>query len=522
MRPHVARKARPVFNRELAGAIRTPSEYARDAPATTADPEAIPTKAYGLNPNSRFRGQHLLLVTGRLAEPALQRIVAELQDRYAVRLSVQVMPITVAALMTTAWIARHLEVPANTDRIVLPGYCQGDVDEISRKTGLPAEIGPHDLRALPEWFGEGHPLPPPEKYTIEIIAEINHAPRLTVESLVRAAESLVSDGADIIDLGCIPGSIWHEAGTAVTELMSRGMRVSIDSLQTEEIAVATRAGAGLVLSVNSSNRNAAADWGCEVVAIPDDPADWSSLEATVDFLIARGVPFRIDPILEPVGLGFTTSLARYMKARTQWPELPMMMGIGNLTELTDVDSAGINVLLLAICEELRIRSVLTTQVINWARSSVRECDIARRLVHAAVDGVAPPKNLDPRLVCLRDPRLREPGEVELTELATAIRDLNYRIAVSGGKMHVLGGGKHWSDTDPFALFERLLDETPKRPDASHAFYLGFELCKATIALQLGKQYEQDTSLRWGHLTREETTHVRLKRRRQYEDTGLEN
>ncbi len=36
----------------------------------------------------------------------------------------------------------------------------------------------------------------------------------------------------------------------------------------------------------------------------------------------------------------------------------MMMGIGNITELTDVDSAGINMLMLGICQELRIESVL--------------------------------------------------------------------------------------------------------------------------------------------------------------------
>ena len=63
----------------------------------------------------------------------------------------------------------------------------------------------------------------------------------------------------------------------------------------------------------------------------------------------------------------------------------MMMGVGNLTELTDVDSAGVNTILIGFCQELGIRSVLTTAVINWARSSVREIDLARRLAHHAVD-----------------------------------------------------------------------------------------------------------------------------------------
>lgn len=56
---------------------------------------------------------------------------------------------------------------------------------------------------------------------------------------------------------------------------------------------------------------------------------------------------------------------RYAECRRDFPHTPIMMGIGNITELTDVDSAGINTLLLGICQELGIQSVLTTQVINW-------------------------------------------------------------------------------------------------------------------------------------------------------------
>ena len=39
---------------------------------------------------------------------------------------VTVLGITVAALMTTAWIARHLIVPAGTDLVLIPGLCEGD------------------------------------------------------------------------------------------------------------------------------------------------------------------------------------------------------------------------------------------------------------------------------------------------------------------------------------------------------------------------------------------------------------
>ena len=39
-------------------------------------------------------------------------------------------------------------------------------------------------------------------------------------------------------------------------------------------------------------------------------------------------------------------------------------------------------------------------------------------------------------------------------------------------------------------------------DPSHAFYLGRELHKASLAVQLGKQYIQEQPLRWGYINRE--------------------
>src|SRR5262249_43404139 len=156
-----------------------------------------------------------------------------------------------------------------------------------------------------------------------------------------------------------------------------------------------RGGAELVLSVNGTNAERARDWGCEVVAIPDEPATLGGLAQTVERLTADGVPFRIDPVLEPIGLGFAASLGRSFEVRRRYPKAEMMMGIGNLTELTDVDSAGINVVLLAICQELGVRSVLTTEVINWCRSSVREVDLARRLVHYACTRRVLPKHIEP-------------------------------------------------------------------------------------------------------------------------------
>src|SRR5262249_44555359 len=98
---------------------------------------------------------HLLFVTGKLAEPSLRRTVTELAAQADFDYSVAVLPITVAALATTPWIAKHLTIPENVNRILLPGLCAGDLEEVARPRGVVIERGPKDLLDLPEHFGGG-------------------------------------------------------------------------------------------------------------------------------------------------------------------------------------------------------------------------------------------------------------------------------------------------------------------------------------------------------------------------------
>lgn len=463
--------------------------------------------------------ERLHFVTGRLAEFSLRSVLADLAPAVGFEYSVQVLNITVAALMTTDWVARRLQVPAGTSRVILPGYCQGDLDPLSAAAGVPVERGPRDLRRLPEHFGRSAPAPADYgRYDIQILAEINHAQRLSTSQLLDEAARLRAAGADLIDVGCDPGHVWSGVSEAVKALVGAGHRVSIDSMQPAEIAPAVRAGAELVLSVNSQNREAAPDWGCEVVVLPDVPATLGGLDETVEFLAERKVPLRIDAILEPIGFGFAASLGRYLEVRRRYPDAEMLMGIGNLTELTDVDSAGVNVLLLGFCQEQGIHSVLTTQVINWARTAVRECDLARRLVYHAVQHRTLPKRLEPQLIVLRDPKLFTMGSAELDRLAGQIKDHNYRIFVDHGQVHVITAGRRWSGIDPFVLFDQVAATAPRPLDAGHAFYLGYEMAKAVTALTLGKDYRQDEALDWGFLTVPEGNH-HLRKEKPANDGG---
>jgi dihydropteroate synthase-like protein len=460
---------------------------------------------------------HLLFVTGKLAEPALRRLLAELAPRAGFEYSVAVLPITVAALATTPWIARHLSIPEGIDRVVLPGLCAGELVTIG--ANIAVERGPKDLRDLPGYFGENAGAPPEYgPHDIEILAEINHVPCLSLQEILSQSRALREAGADVIDLGCDPGGTWSGVGDAVRALRDAGLRVSIDSFNPAEVEAAVAAGAELVLSVNRDNVEAARllheRHGCGFVVVPVVPANLEGLDEAVQALHKAGVPFRIDPVLEPIGFGFAASLGRYLDVRRRYPDAEIMMGIGNLTELTDVDSAGVNVVLLGFCQELGIRSVLTTEVINWSRSCVRELALARRLVHYACTHHVLPKHLEPDLVLLRDPRLKEHGEATLRELAERVTDRNFRLFAERSLLHVLNGRMFLQGSDPFELFRQMLEREPIDP--AHAFYLGYEMAKAATALTLAKNYVQDQPLRWGFLTVPEESH-RDKLRR--EDAG---
>jgi dihydropteroate synthase-like protein len=390
-------------------------------------------------------------------------------------------------------------------RVLLPGLCAGDLTAVADQVGVPVERGPKDLRDLPDFFGtDSGPPPDYGTYDIAILAEINHAPRLTLAQILAQARTYRDEGADIIDVGCDPGASWTGVGDTVRALRGDGFRVSIDSFDPHEVEAAVAAGAELILSVNSTNLFQARSWGCEVVALPDVPATLEGLDQTIEALDGWGVPFRIDPVIEPIGFGFAASLGRYIEVRRRYPQAEMMMGVGNLTELTDVDSAGVNVVLLGTCQELGIRSVLSTEVINWCRSAVRELDRARRLVYHACTARVLPKHLEPDLVLLRDPKLREHGEETLRDLAARVSDRNFRLFAERGLLHVINGTMYLQGADPFTLFDQMGER--ERIDPSHAFYLGYEMAKAVTALTLGKNYVQDQALRWGFLTVPEQNH----------------
>jgi dihydropteroate synthase-like protein len=427
---------------------------------------------------------------------------------------VAVLKITVAALMTTPWIARFLEVPPDTDLVLIPGLCEGDVEALQQRFGVRVEKGPKDLREIPRYFGHAAAAADYGAYRIESLAEINNAPRLSREAVRAAAEYFRSSGADLIDVGCTPGLAFPGLGEVVRSLRSASMRVSIDSFDPSEIRTAVEAGAEMVLSVNRSNLEVAHDLrgtGATVVVIPDLGEGIETLGASIDTLEAWGVPYLLDPIIEPIGFGFMASLERYAEVHRRYPGAGQLMGIGNITELTSADSTGVNAVLIAICEELGVRAVLTTEVIPWARGAVKEIDIARRLMHYAVSRRMLPKGVDDRLVTVKDPQILEYDEAELRRLHEAVTDPNFRIFADRTTITVFNDSIFIRGDDIQEIFSRLAVD-----EATHAFYLGRELMKAKLAITLGKTYRQEGALAWGYLTPPDdvkSEHVKLTARK---------
>jgi dihydropteroate synthase-like protein len=445
-----------------------------------------------------------LFVTGKLAAPALRGTLerAGLPFEY----EVAVMKITVAALMTTSWIAKRLEVPEGVTRIMIPGLCQGDVGEIGERFDLPAEKGPADLKRLPAHFGQADARSRYGARDVRVFAEINNVPHLDRQRILEAARYYRDAGADVIDLGLSLDRKWLDDGPEVIrELKAQGFALSIDTLDPEEILMADAAGVDYVLSLNGGNRDLAERLRATPVLIPDTPDDLDSLDATVAHLEGLGKPYLVDPIIEPIGSGFAASLGRYLETRRRHPDAEMFMGIGNITELTEADTTGVTATLLGFCQEVGIRNVLTTEVIDWARGAVREAVLAAQLMHYALEEGTLPKHVDGRLLTIKDEDLRPYTEAELRELHASITDPNVRIFTDAEWIYAFNADRFVKGTDINQIFEALgVDEH------THAFYLGKELMKASIARGLGKNYRQESPLDWGYLTFDEPRRERVR------------
>jgi dihydropteroate synthase len=436
--------------------------------------------------------ERILFLTGHLALKSLHRTLDEMQPLPFVP-SVLDVGINVAGLMTAELIRRRVPVPVDADRIIVPGRCRGDLDALAQHYGVPVQRGPDEVKDLPLHFGRKAKKRVLDRHDVLIFAEIVDAPQVDVEAVLATARRYRRDGADVVDIGCLPDTPFPHMEDCIRALKAEGFMVSVDSLNTDDLIRGAHAGADYLLSLKKSTLWVADEVDAIPILIPDTPGDLDSLREAIDIMSARGEPFYADPIIEPIHFGFTASIVRYHELRRTHPDVPMMMGVGNLTELTDADTSGINALLFGIISELRVGAVLATEVSPHARRAVKEADWARRIMFAARDDNALPRDYADELMTTHQRRPFPDSPEEIADMAAAVRDPNFRIQLSAQGIHVYNRDGMQVDTDPFALYPGL----DVADDGAHAFYLGVELARAQIAWQLGRRYAQDEELQWG-------------------------
>ncbi|HEY9211175.1 MAG TPA: DUF6513 domain-containing protein [Methylotenera sp.] len=440
--------------------------------------------------------QNLLFLTGKLAEKSLNKVLSEVQDNPKTppfKYRVEQIGVSVAALMTPDLIARRVKQTGDADKVIVPGLCQGDLTKLEVQYGIPVERGPEDLKDLPQYFGHAGVEPDLSRYSVQIFSEIVDAPYLSVEGIVKKAQQFQQQGANVIDLGCLPGVPFPHLADTVKALKQLDFKVSVDSLNTDDLLTAGRAGADYLLSLTEKTLWIADEVASTPVLIPAKPHSLASLYRAIDLCIKNGKPFIADAILDPIHFGLTDSIVRYQKLRKKYPDIQIMMGIGNLTELTDADTTGINALLFGMISELDVNAVLATSVSPHAVNAIAEADVARRMMFAAKQDSRLPRGYSNDLLGLHDRRPFTYSEDEIREIAAQIKDPSFRIQVSESGMHIYNRDGLFEHTDPFALYPHLKVDD----DASHAFYLGVELARAQIAWQLKKRYVQDQELDWG-------------------------
>ena len=435
--------------------------------------------------------ESILFLTGRLAKLRLEAVLEGMKASFAWK--VLDIGVKVAALMTEEIIMRRLPTPVEADKIMLPGRCRADLNRLTERFGVPFLRGPDELKDIPVYFGRVRKASDMTKYDIQIFAEIVDASALSIEAIIARAGNYVSKGANVIDLGCLPDTPFPQLEEAVQALKAKGYQVSVDSADPDELLRGGRVGADFLLSLNEDTLPIADKVTSTPVLIPKDHGDLASLYRATDALDAHGRAYLADPVLDPINFGFLESLERYAQVRRDRPNAEMLLGTGNLTELTDADTTGITAVLLGIASELHIRNVLVVQVSPHTRRTVEEHDLARRIMYASRADHDLPKDYASGLLALHSRRPFPQTPEEIAASFAEVRDKNFRIEIAEDGIHIYNRNGHHITQDVFDLYPKLDIEK----NGAHAFYLGVELAKAEIAWRLAKRYTQDEPLDWG-------------------------
>ena len=439
--------------------------------------------------------EHIVFLTGKLAKISLEKVLSDISSKNEFTYDVIDIGVNVAALATINIIIKKLDLKdvLTATKIIIPGRCRGEIKDLENYSGKKCVRGPEELKDIPRFLGlQGKNLDL-SKYDTKIIGEITEAPNMSVKEIIKQANTYKKDGADIIDIGCLPSTEFPHLSETIQELKNQNFMVSIDSLDEKNLISGAKAGADFLLSLQEKSIWIMNEVEAIPIVIPDYPREEKKFYKLIEKLLKDDKEFIADSILEPINFGFTDSIVRYHSFRKNFPSVEIMMGIGNLTELTHADTAGMNALLFGIASELEINYALCTQVSEHCNKAIIEGNFARRIMHTTKTYSMPPKDISNKLLNLHERKPFPYSTSELKEMWSNVKDKNYRIYVNQDGIHVFNNKNFYTEQDAAEFYQHL----DIKNDDGHAYYLGMELARAEIAFLLGKRYDQDEILKWG-------------------------
>ena len=364
-------------------------------------------------------------------------------------------------------------------------------------------------------------LPVGEDFPMRVLAEIANAPFLTDDELLRRAEYFVRSGADMVDIGMVAGETLDARIPSMVKLLKKHLdvAVSIDSLNPVEIISAVKSGVDMVLSLDHGNWEEVIPY-LEETNIPAVilPTDFSQnwVPETVEERVksveelrnkCRKIDVLADLILDPVNSrSMIDSIMACNKFKVKNRE-PIFFGVGNVTELLDADSVGVNALLAGIAMELGASVLFTPEESGKTIGSVKELAISSDMMFLAKNRGSIPKDLGINLVLFKDKRKID-GIIEDVDVPLVEAEEDYKFQQDpAGSFKIMVENGHIKAVHYLKMVPQIAvkgetakavyDEILRRGLISkleHATYLGSELEKAEIASKVGKNYVQDFPL----------------------------
>ena len=365
-------------------------------------------------------------------------------------------------------------------------------------------------------------------FPMRVMGEIVDAALRPDEEIQRLAKHYVQAGADVIDVGMVVGESRPKDAKRVVIAVKAAVNVpvSIDSLDPEEIKAAVSAGADMVLSADAGTIKAIAPFIAHVavVVIPTNQKEGifpkkahervQLLEEIISEAKCLGVTKVLaDLILDP--LDVLESFIAFRQFSERHPNVPMFVGISNVTELIDADSVGVNALLAKLSSEVGASMLLATEKSDKAQGTIKEEATASKMMFLAKKRGSVPKDLGIDLLLFKDKRNREESyDKDLEQKSkvlvgskdkTAELDEkgSFRIFIDRQNQNIIAEHFTLPDEESPSLIVKgktaeqvygQIIESRLVSKLEHAAYLGNELGKAEIALRTGKEYIQDKNM----------------------------